>query len=392
MGNILSAEEMLARLVGFNTISDRSNLDLIAFVEDYLAGHGIASVRVPDETGEKASLYAHIGPEVEGGVILSGHTDVVPVAGQPWTTDPFTLTERDGKLHGRGTCDMKGFIACALAAVPRMVAADLVHPIQLAFSYDEEIGCFGAPPLIEAMRDALPLASAVIVGEPTEMRVVTGHKAICELSTHVRGFEVHSSLMHEGVSAVMTAARLIGWIDAQTAANRAEAAGAALGYVPPWTTLHVGQIEGGTAHNITARDCTFSCDIRALPGESLDDWIARYRAFVAEVEAEIQAIRPEAAITITTKGSVPGCRPEDEGAAETLVRRLTGDNGTHVVSYATEAGQFQDGGYSTVICGPGSIEQAHQPDEFITKEQLAAGSAFMDRLIADLGSPASAAA
>ncbi len=383
MGDTYTAEEMLAKLVGFNTISNQSNLDLIGFVADYLAGHGIPATHVPDETGEKASLYAHIGPEVAGGVVLSGHTDVVPVAGQPWETDPFTLTEMDGKLYGRGTCDMKGFIACALAAVPQMVAADLKRPVQFALTYDEEVGCFGAPPLIEAMQ-ALPKAAAVIVGEPTEMQVVTGHKAICELKTHVRGFEVHSSLMHQGVSAVMTAAEMVQWISAQTAANQAEAAGMALGYEPPWTTLHVGQINGGTAHNITARDCTFSCDIRSLPTEAQEDWITRYRAEAARLSQQISAVRPEAEITVELVGSVPGCRPEEDGAAEALARRLTGDNGTHVVSYATEAGQFQDGGYSTAICGPGSIEQAHQPNEFIEKSELAAGSKFFQKLIADL--------
>lgn len=384
MGDTYSAQEMLAKLVGFNTISDRSNLELISFVEAYLAGHGIASTRVPDETGEKASLYAQIGPDVADGVVLSGHTDVVPVAGQPWETDPFTLTEKDGKLYGRGTCDMKGFIACALAAVPAMQAAALTRPIQLAFSYDEEVGCIAAPPLIEAMA-GLPRAGAVIVGEPTLMRVVTGHKSICELKTHIRGFEVHSSLMHTGVSAVMTAAEMIGWISAQTEANRAAAAGTALGYEPPWTTLHVGRIEGGTAHNITARDCTFSCDIRSLPTEPLEDWIARYRAEAARLSAKIAAVHPEAEITVTLSSAVPGCRPEENGTAEALARRLTGDNGAHVVSYATEAGQFQDGGYSTIVCGPGSIEQAHQPNEFIAASELAAGTAFMERLIADLG-------
>lgn len=377
-------ETILERLVGFDTVSDRSNLALIAFVESYLKEHGISSVRVPDETGEKASLYAQIGPAEAGGVILSGHTDVVPVKGQDWSSDPFTLTERAGRLYGRGAADMKGFLAAALAAVPAMLAADLRRPVQIAFTYDEEVGCFGAPPLIDAMSAALPRAAAVIVGEPTNMTVVTGHKAIAELRTHVRGHEVHSSLMHLGVPAVMVAARLIGWIEARGAENRAAAAGAALGYEPPWTTLHVGMISGGTAHNITARDCRFTLDIRALPTEPMDGWIARYRAHAAEVEAEIRKIHPDAAITVDVHGLVPGCRPEEDGAAEALARRLTGDNGTHVVAYAAEAGQFQDGGYSTVLCGPGSITQAHQPDEYIERSELAAADRFMTRLIGEL--------
>ncbi|MEM1268033.1 MAG: M20/M25/M40 family metallo-hydrolase, partial [Pseudomonadota bacterium] len=263
-------------------------------------------------------------------------------------------------------------------------SAGIARPIQLAFSYDEEVGCLGAPPLIARMREDLAPAAAVIVGEPTEMQVVTGHKSICEIATHVRGFEVHSSLMHQGVSAVMTAARLIAWVDAQSRENAAAAAGIGTGYEPPWTTLHVGRVEGGTAHNITARDCTFSVDIRGLPTEPLEDWIARYRAFAAEIDAEIRAVRPSAGVSVEVASSVPGCRAERDGAAEALARRLTGDNGTHVVSYATEAGQFQDGGYSTIVCGPGSIEQAHQGDEFIARSELAACDAFMDRLIADL--------
>ncbi|MEM9812359.1 MAG: acetylornithine deacetylase [Pseudomonadota bacterium] len=379
-----TSEDVLAHLVAFETVSDRSNLDLISYVEAYLAGYGISAVRVPDASGEKAGLYAEIGPSVAGGVILSGHTDVVPVVGQDWTSDAFALTERNGRLYGRGTCDMKGFLASALAAVPRMLSAGIARPIQLAFSYDEEVGCLGAPPLIARMREDLAPAAAVIVGEPTEMQVVTGHKSICEIATHVRGYEVHSSLMHQGVSAVMTAARLIAWVDAQSRENAAATAGIGTGYEPPWTTLHVGRVEGGTAHNITARDCSFSVDIRGLPTEPLEDWIARYRAFAAEIDAEIRAVRPSAGVSVEVASSVPGCRAERDGAAEALARRLTGDNGTHVVSYATEAGQFQDGGYSTIVCGPGSIEQAHQGDEFIARSELAACDAFMDRLIADL--------
>ena len=382
MSTTYSAPEMLARLVSFNTESQRSNLDLIGFVEDYLQGLGLSPGRVPDETGEKASLYVQIGPDAPGGVILSGHTDVVPVEGQPWTSDPYTLTERDGRLFGRGACDMKGFLAVALAAVPQMQAANLRAPIQLALSYDEEIGCFGAPPLIERMRDVLSPARAAIIGEPTMMKVVTGHKAIAELHIHVRGVEVHSSLMHTGVSAVMTAARLIEWVRQRAEENRA-AHDPANPYDPPWTTLHVGRVNGGTAHNITARDCRFTLDIRTLPEEDLDGWIDRFRAFAGEVEADIRAVRPEAGIDIVVSSAVVGCRQETDGVAEALARRLTGDNGSHVVSYGTEAGQFQDGGFSSVVCGPGSIEQAHQADEYISLDQLQAGSDFIARLIAE---------
>jgi acetylornithine deacetylase len=381
--------EMLARLVAFPTVSRESNLPLIDFVEDYLRGHGVECHRVPDDDGGKANLYALIGPAEPGGVVLSGHTDVVPVDGQDWSTDPFELTERDGRLYGRGTCDMKGFAAVALAAVPAALRAGLKRPIQLALSYDEEVGMWGAKRLVPAMAAGMPPAAAVVVGEPTEMQVVTGHKGGLMLYTHVRGFEVHSSIVHKGVSAVMTAARLITWFEDQMEANRRAAAEAASTagdplYDPPYTTLHVGLIEGGTARNIVARDCTFSTDVRMLPSENSANWLARYKAYVAEVEAAMKAVRAEAGIEIEVRADLPGCRPEADGAAEALCRQLTGDNGQHAVSYGTEAGLFQDGGYSACVCGPGSIAQAHQADEFIEISQLDAGAAFMDRLIARL--------
>ncbi|MGF1502846.1 MAG: acetylornithine deacetylase [Paracoccaceae bacterium] len=380
-------EEMLAKLVAFPTVSRDSNLDLIHFAREYLAEHGVESRLVPNADGTKANLYAQVGPAEPGGVILSGHTDVVPVDGQPWTTDPFSLTEKDGRLYGRGAADMKGFDALVLAHVPDMLAAPLKRPVQIALSYDEEVGCLGAPSMIAEMRETLPPAAAVIVGEPTLMQVVSRHKSVIGLHTHVRGYEVHSSQVHRGVSAVMTAARIVEWISRTMDEGRARAeAGddpvAAL-FDPPFTTLHVGMIEGGTAHNITAKDCRFSLDIRALPGEDPAEWVARYRAFCAEVEAEIRAVRPEAAITVAERSLTPGCRKEPDATAEAerLARALTGDNGEHVVAYGTEAGQFQDAGYSAVICGPGSIDQAHQADEYIEKSQLAAGSAFLRRLI-----------
>ena len=383
MADHYTARQMLERLVAIPTISSDSNLPLIDFVADYLTQHGVETHRTYDDTGTKASLHALIGPPVAGGVILSGHTDVVPVEGQDWTSDPFTLTERNGKLYGRGTCDMKGFLATALAAVPEMLNANLTHPIMLALSYDEEVGCLGAPPMIDRITAELPAARACIVGEPSMMKLVDGHKGSIGLNVHVHGFEVHSSLVHTGVSAVMTAARLITWMHDTMQANRA-AAPSDTGFEPPWTTLHAGVIHGGTAHNITAKDCTFVIDIRVAPHESVDEWEDRFRAKAAELEAEIQQIRPEASIQIERRGRVPGLLPETDGAAEALVRRLTGDNSTEKVSYGTEGGQFQERGVSTVICGPGSIEQAHQPDEFLSLEQLAEGERFIARLIAEL--------
>ena len=389
MAEALSAREMLARLVSFDTTSSKSNLPLIHFVRDWLAGHGVESHLVFDETGEKASLFAQVGPDAPGGVVLSGHTDVVPVTGQEWTTDPFTLVEKDRRLYGRGTCDMKGFDALALAVVPAALKAGLKRPLQIALSYDEEVGCLGAPPMIDRMREVLPPAAAVIVGEPSMMKAVTGHKGVAGLMTRVRGFEVHSSLRHTGVSAVMAAARLVAMLDEWTEENRrkAPASPEAATYDPPYTTLHVGRFEGGTAHNITAKDAWFSTDIRVTPPDTPELWVDRYRAECAKLEAELRKVRPEAAITVTERGGVPPLRREPsaglsgDGEAERLVRALTGDNSENVVPYGTEAGQFQDRGYSAVICGPGSIAQAHQPDEYISLEQLAAGEAFMKRLV-----------
>ncbi len=385
MADVLSARAILDRLVEFPTVSRDTNLPLVDWVEDYLASHGIKAHRYVDPDQPKAALFAHVGPLVEGAVVLSGHTDVVPVDGQPWDTDPFSVVERDGKLFGRGTCDMKGFDAIAIWGLVEAHRRGVARPLQLALSFDEEIGCTGAPPMIEAMQKVLPKGSAVIVGEPSTMQAVTGHKGGQGFTTHVIGFEVHSSLMHTGVNAIMSAARLIEWANATNAANQAaEPTALAAMFDPPWTTVHVGMIEGGTAHNITAKDCRFSMDFRAVAGESLSDWRARYLAEVRAVEADMQAVHPEARIEISERFSVPALEPEQDGEAETLVRALTGDNARHVVSYGTEAGQFQDAGYSAVVCGPGDIAQAHQPNEFMTVAQFEAGQAFMDRLVSRL--------
>jgi len=385
MGMKLSAREILENLVAFPTVSDVSNLPVIEFIAAYLASWGIESHRVFDETGQKANLYAHIGPKVAGGVVLSGHTDVVPVKGQAWSSDPFQVIERDGRLYGRGTCDMKGFDALALSAVPLAIERGITRPLQIAMSYDEEVGCLGAPLMIDAMRDHLPRAGAVIVGEPSMMKVVTGHKGAIGFKTEVRGVEVHSSLMHTGVSAVMTAARLVEWLRARFVENMDETPNEMdAPFVPPFTTLHVGVIHGGTAGNITARDCSFLTDIRCPPSQSPTAWMERYIEEVRRIEAEIQAISPEARITVTPRMANPALVPETDGAAEALARQLTGDNGLHVVSYGTEAGQFQERDYSTIVCGPGNIEQAHQPDEFVSLAQFQAGERFMQRLVDSL--------
>ncbi|MEM1199270.1 MAG: acetylornithine deacetylase [Pseudomonadota bacterium] len=378
-----TSRELLDQLVAFPTVSSESNLELVDFVEDFLNRYDVPSVRVPNEDGTKAALYAHVGPEVDGGVVLSGHTDVVPVEGQSWDTDPFEVIERDGKLFGRGTCDMKGFDALALAAMPLARERGIKRPLQIALSYDEEVGCTGAPPMIDHMvSQGLPRANTVLVGEPSMMKVVTGHKGGIGYEVHFRGFEVHSSLIHTGVSAIMMAAKLIDWANQVNAENAAKPPSPlAADFVPPYTTLHVGQISGGTAHNITAKDCRFLLEFRIVPGEHAEDWVRRLDAEIAELEGEMKAINPEAGIHKVPEFDVPGLVPETDGLAEALARQLTGDNGTNVVSYGTEAGQFQERGYSVVVCGPGDIAQAHQPNEFITVDQFRRGEAFMSRLV-----------
>ncbi|MFN3644193.1 MAG: acetylornithine deacetylase [Gemmobacter sp.] len=380
-----TARAVLDRLVAFPSVSRDSNLDLIRWVADWLAGHGIPATVVMRPCGTKAQLFAQAGPDAPGGVILSGHSDVVPVDGQAWTSDPFTLTERAGRLYGRGTADMKGFVALAIAALPLAQAAGIRRPLQLALSCDEELGCVAVQDLIPALDAALARASAVIVGEPTRMKVVTGHKGGAGWTVHAKGHAVHSSLLPEGVSAIMEAARLIDWANDRNAELQARPpAPLAAAFHPPFTTLHAGMIDGGTAHNITAADCRFSLEVRVVPGEDLAGWIAAVEAEAARIAAAMQSVRPATGITLDRYFTLPPVTPEPDGAAERLARRLTGDNGLHVVSYGTEGGHFQAAGYSTVVCGPGDIAQAHQADEYLALSEFAAGWTFMERLVADL--------
>ena len=371
--------ELIEKLVGFPTVSRDSNLELIHFVQDYLQEFGIKNHLVPNADGSKANLYATVGPLVAGGIVLSGHTDVVPVDGQPWESDPFSLIERDGCLYGRGSADMKSFSAVGLALIPSMLKAKLKRPIHFALSYDEEVGCVGAPDMIQEMERQLPPLQAVIVGEPTNMGVVNAHKGNAVLETIVTGHEAHSSQTHRGVSAVMTAARLITFIDdmAQENAIRQRVDG----FEPPHTTLHVGVIKGGTAANIISRECKFRWDIRLLPEDRAEVYIERFNVFAEELLLTLRKVAPEVNIESRVQHSIPGLRPEPAGVAEALVRALTGQNATGVVSYGTEGGQFQEAGMSTVICGPGSIDQAHQPNEFIERTQVDECIQFMHRLI-----------
>jgi acetylornithine deacetylase len=378
----LSAFEIMEKLIAFPTVSRDSNLPLIDWVEEYLASHGVGARRVYDATGLKAALYANVGPEVAGGVVLSGHTDVVPVDGQDWTFDPWAVTEQDGKYYGRGTCDMKGFDALALAMVPYALARGVTRPLQIALSYDEEIGCIGAPPMIDDMVKHLPRAAAAIIGEPSMLRPVTGHTASTITDIAVKGFEVHSSKLPQGVSAIHEAGRVLAWVNAWNAKLMAETPDPiSAAFDPPHTTAHVGMISGGTAHNITAKDCTFKLGFRCPAGDDVARHNAALSDFLTALDADLRARHPDAGVTWTQTHGVPALKPETEGTAETLIRRLTGDNAPHVVTYGTEAGQFQERGYSAVVCGPGDIAQAHQPDEWIDKGQFHAGEDLLRRIV-----------
>ncbi len=374
--------EMLEKLVGFDTVSSKSNMELIRFVQDRLGAHGIEATLIPNEEGTKANLWATIGPVQPGGVCLSGHTDVVPVEGQPWDTDPFTLTDKgDGKLYGRGTCDMKAFPATALALLPEMLAKPLKRPIHFAFSYDEEVSCLGAPKMIAEIGKSLPLPSVVIVGEPTDMKVVSAHKGTWGLRVVVTGKEAHSSQTHLGVSAVMNASRMVAKLD-EMARARAANPKPESGFVPPYSTIHVGMINGGTAHNIISRHCEFGVDIRFLPEDFAEDIVNEFKDWCAqEIGPAMKAIEPSTGYEIEILSQVPGLARQEDSEAEALVRSITGDNDARCVSYCTEGGQFQQAGMAVVVCGPGSIDQAHKPNEFVARSQVDECEVFMHKLI-----------
>lgn len=376
-----SAIAILARLVAFDTTSSRSNLAIIDYVETYLAGHGVAARRIASPDGSKANLLATIGPAEGRGVVLSGHTDVVPVAGQPWSQDPFTLTEADGRLYGRGTADMKSFIALALAAVPYLTPRSMVRPVHLAFSYDEEIGCLGAPDLIEALVAEGHRPVAAIVGEPTGMAIINSHKGIHLYEVVVTGREAHSSLVHEGVSANMIAIEILTVLARIAESERADHRDPR--FDPPWSTLTVGTIHGGTAPNILARECRFTFDLRIVPDRDADAVLVPFWAAIEDARARLANEGGETGVEVHSLAQVPPLRREEDGAAEQLAALLSEvETPAGAVAYGAEAGQFQMAGVSTVICGPGSIVQAHRPDEYIEIAQIEAGARFMSRLIA----------
>ncbi|WP_083000542.1 acetylornithine deacetylase [Halomonas sp. GT] len=380
---------LLAKLVSFDTTSSGSNLALIEFVEHYLADYGVASERVMSPCGTKANLIARVGPVAPGGVMLSGHTDVVPVAGQPWSSDPFTLRDGgDGRLYGRGTCDMKGFIACALAMVPTWVNASLKQPIYFGFSYDEEIGCVGAPSLIKRFYEHYSTTAHVIVGEPTSMQPVVAQKGATNLRTTVIGQEAHSSQVNQGTSAIHVAARLVTFIE-DTMAALVEEGRVDEAFNVPHTSLHVGKIKGGTAINIMARECQFEWEIRHLPTDTFDEIYARFKTYCDQLSVELQAKGKHVEITTEPLNvTVPGLADRENDQVLRLAKNhLPAGCCDHAVAYATEAGQFQGQGLQTIILGPGSIAQAHQPDEYIETAQLHECTAFMQRLGQALETP-----
>ena len=380
-GERLAPLEILARLVAFDTESSRSNLALVDWVCGYLDGWGVPYARVPSAAGDKAAVFATLGPLEDGGVVLSGHTDVVPVAGQSWTGDPFVLRVAEGRAYGRGAVDMKGFCALALALVPDALAADLARPIHILLSYDEETTCLGVMDTLARLGADLPRPGAVIVGEPTSLEVADAHKSIVTYLTTVHGHEAHSAKPMLGANAVMAACDLVAGLNgiADAMIARGDASGR---FDPPATTVHVGTIQGGTARNILPKACTFHWEFRGLPDLDMDEIPRLFRAAADRVTRErLNRYGAYGRIETIEEIAIPGLVPEPGSEAERLALRLAGRNRTVSMPYATEAGRFQAAGLPTVVCGPGSIDQAHQPDEFITLDALAEGEAFLRRLV-----------
>ena len=376
----LSTAEMLSRLVSYDTTSRNSNLRLIGFVREYLDAHGVPYRVSTDATGEKANVHAIIGPQQPGGVALSGHVDTVPVDGQAWSADPFTLRRAGGRLHARGAADMKGFVSACLAAVPDFKARKLARPLHLFISYDEEVGCLGARRLIEDL-DASGLKPALcVVGEPSGMRPILAHKGKLNLRVRVRGRTGHSSEPAKGVNAVQAAGEAIGYVVAE-ARRLAREGPFEDGFDPPHTTIHVGTIQGGTILNIIPERCEFTMEWRTIPGDDAAGHVECMRAFVAAaIEPAMHAVHPDTGFDFEVIASMPGMSLDPNHQLTALVKRLTGSNSTGKVSYGTEGGCYQNAGIPTIICGPGHVAQAHQPDEWIAQDQLDLCDAFIRRV------------
>lgn len=377
----MNSIELLADLVRFPTVSSSPNIDLIGYAADFLDRHGIRSEIIGDATGHKANLFATIGPADRPGVLLSGHTDVVPVEGQDWTVPPFELTDREGRLYGRGTADMKGFLASALAAAAAAAGRNLETPLHLAFSYDEEVGCLGVHSLIDALRAAPFRPRFGIVGEPTDLAVATAHKGKTELKVRCTGREAHSALAPTGVNAIYLASEFIDCIRRKQA--EIIASGARDGdYEVAYTTLHVGRIGGGVALNIVPNSCDLEFEIRNLAADDPEAILAELRGCAEGIATAARTIAPEAAIEIETAVAFPGLATAPEAPVVEFVKSLTGANGTTKVAYGTEAGLFSAvAGIPMVVCGPGSMSQGHKPDEYVSREQMARCDAMLATLV-----------
>jgi acetylornithine deacetylase len=382
MTEIQRSIEILEALVGFDTTSRNSNLPLIGWIESWLDRHGVAHERIPDRTGTKSNVWATIGPAATPGYILSGHTDTVPVDGQSWASDPFRLSRRDGRLFGRGATDMKGFLACCLAAVPDMAARPLARPIHLAISYDEEVGCVGVRDMIARLKNAPVMPAGCFVGEPTQMGVVIGHKGKRSLRVTVRGQTCHSSLAPLGVNAVEFAARLI--VKIRDMAERFAREGARdLLYDVPFTTGHTGVVNGGTALNIVPDSCVLEFEFRTIAADDAGALIAEVIAYARDVlEPAMKAVAPQAGIAFEEKSGFPGLETPAAADLVGFAQQLAGTNDLAKVAYGTEAGLFAAAGIPSVVIGPGSIDQAHKADEFVAESELAKCGTFLDRLVA----------
>jgi acetylornithine deacetylase len=381
----MTVEKILAKLISYPILGGEPNLKIINWIKEYIESFGIEVQLVFNENKSKASLHCRIGPPVDGGVILSGHTDVVPVEGQTWLTDPFTLIDKsDGKFYGRGTCDMKGFLACCLVVLPEMVKANLKTPIYFAFSYDEEIGCLSGSQLAQAIATFYnEKPKFAIIGEPSLLKPIIGQKGICILETYVNGSAGHSSRIKNEVSAVHEAAKLIVWLenkmDQLISENRLDNR-----FDPPHSSIHVGMINGGIAPNVIADKASFFWDLRTIPMDSVEEIVAEFKTYCSERESELKAIFSD--FSIETKENhppVPHLDTKENVAIVNLIKNISGETNLSAVSYASEAGQFANEGFQAVICGPGDISQAHRPNEFITKEQLNKGVEMIQNLVTE---------
>ncbi|KAB0548079.1 acetylornithine deacetylase [Pseudomonas argentinensis] len=375
-----TSRALLERLIGFATVSRDSNLELIEFIREYLAGFDVASELFHNAEGTKANLFATIGPTDRGGVVLSGHTDVVPVDGQAWTVEPFQLSERDGRLYGRGTADMKGFIACVLAAVPSLVQRPLQVPVHLAFSYDEEVGCLGVRSMLAELEKRPHKPTLCLIGEPTELKPVLGHKGKLAMRCEVHGAACHSAYAPYGVNAIEYAARLIGHLG-DIGARLAQPEHHDPRFDPPFSTVQTGLIKGGRALNIVPAECEFDFEVRALPGfdaQRVPDELQRYAA--EQLLPKMQAVSAASDIRLQPLSAYPGLATPPDSEAARLLARLCGSNDFGTVAFGTEGGLFDGAGIPTVVCGPGSMDQGHKPDEFVAIEQLQGCDVLLQRL------------